>query len=60
MKTYTVTVTEDQIETILAALSEYILHDDPEIDPEDLIGGTPVAERVEAIEDVLLAATQEN
>ena len=54
MKTYTVTVTEDQIETILAALSEYILHDDPEIDPEDLIGGTPVAERVEAIEDVLL------
>jgi len=54
MKTFTVTLTEDQIDTILAAMSEYILHDDPEIDPEDLIGGTPVAERVEAIEDLLL------
>jgi len=60
MKTFTVTLTEDQIDTILAAMSEYILHDDPEIDPEDLIGGTPVAERVEAIEDILLAAARGN
>ena len=60
MKTFTVTLTEDQIDTILAAMSEYILHDDPEIDPEDLIGGTPDAERVEAIEDILLAAARGN
>ena len=56
MKTFTVTLTESEVDTILAAMSEYVLHDDPEIAPEDLIGGTPVAERVEAIEDKLLAA----
>ena len=38
--------TEDELETIASAMGEYILHDDPEIDPEDLIGGIPVAERV--------------
>ena len=56
MKTFTITVTEPELDTILAALPEYLLHDDPEIDPEDLIGGIPVAERVQAIEDKLLAA----
>ena len=35
--------TEDELETIAEALGEYILHDDPEIDPDDLIGGIPVA-----------------
>jgi len=56
MKTFNVTLTESEVDTILAAMSEYILHDDPEIDPEDLIGGTPVVERVQAIEDKLIEA----
>ena len=38
--------TEDELETIASAMGEYILHDDPDADPEDLIGGIPVAERV--------------
>ena len=38
--------TEDELETIASAMGEYILHDDPDADTEDLIGGIPVAERV--------------
>lgn len=41
--------TEDELETIAEALGEYILHDDPEIDPDDLIGGIPVADRCNSI-----------
>ena len=41
--------TEDELETIASAMGEYIHHDDPDADPEDLIGGIPVAERVEII-----------
>ena len=41
--------TEDELETIAEALGEYILHDDPDADPEDLIGGIPVADRCNSI-----------
>ena len=42
--------TEDELETIAEALGEYILHDDPDADPEDLIGGIPVADRCDSIQ----------
>ena len=42
--------TEDELETIAEALGEYILHDDPDTDPEDLIGGIPVADRCDSIQ----------
>ena len=41
--------TEVELETIAASLEEYKLHDDPDADPADLIGGIPVAERVAII-----------
>ena len=41
--------TEDELETIAAAMEEFILHDDPDTDPEDLIGGIPVADRCNSI-----------
>jgi len=55
MKTFTVTLTEDLVDTILGAMPDYMLHHDPAADPEDLIGGIPVPDRVQAIEDILLA-----
>lgn len=42
--------TEDELETIASALEEYILHDDPDIEREDLIGGIPVADRCDSIQ----------
>ena len=41
--------TEVELETIAASLEEYKLHDNPDADPADLIGGIPVAERVAII-----------
>tara|TARA_Y100000287_G_scaffold46007_1_gene35794 strand:- start:272 stop:478 length:207 start_codon:yes stop_codon:yes gene_type:complete len=41
--------TEDELETIASAMEEFILHDDPDADPEDLIGGIPVADRCNSI-----------
>ena len=42
--------TEEELETIAEALGEYILHDDPDADPDDLIGGIPVADRCNSIQ----------
>ena len=42
--------TEDELETISSALGEYILHDEPDADPEELIGGISVAERCDSIQ----------
>ena len=42
-------LTEVELETVAASLEEYKLHDDPDADPADLIGGIPVAERVAII-----------
>tara|TARA_R100000005_G_C4855901_1_gene119831 strand:+ start:61 stop:267 length:207 start_codon:yes stop_codon:yes gene_type:complete len=42
--------TEDELETIAEALEEYILHDDPDLEREDLIGGIPVADRCNSIQ----------
>ena len=49
--TYTIQFNEYELETILAALDDYMNYDDEGMDEEDLIGGTPIAARVNSIED---------
>ena len=51
MKLFNLKLTEAELETVAAALEEYKNYDDEGMDSEDLIGGTPVLERVEAIDD---------
>ena len=41
--------TEAELETIAAAMDDYIQYADADINLEDLIGGIPVAERVDSI-----------
>lgn len=41
--------TDAELETIAAAMDDYIAYDDPSIDPEDLIGGLSVESRVTSI-----------
>ena len=49
--TFTIQFNEYELETILAALEDYQNYDDEGMDPEDLIGRTPVLARVNAIEE---------
>ena len=49
--TYTIQFNEYELETIAAALDEYRHYDDEGMDPEDLIGGTPVLARINSIDD---------
>ena len=51
MKLFNLKLTEAELETVAAALEEYKNYDDEGMDSEDLIGGLPVLERVEAIDD---------
>ena len=51
MKLFNLKLTEAELETVAAALEEYKNYDDEGMDSEDLIGGLPVSERVEAIDD---------
>ena len=48
MKTFTLTLTEAELETIAAAMEDYRDYDG-EIDEENLSGGLPVIERVNSI-----------
>ena len=43
--------TDAELETIAAAMDDYIAYDDPDANPEDLIGGTPVLARINSIDD---------
>ena len=56
--TFTIKFNEYELETILAALEDYQNYDDEGMDSEDLIGGTPVLERVEAIDDKITECFQ--
>ena len=49
--TYTIQFNEYELETILAALDDYRDYDTEGMDPEDLIGRTPVLERINSIDD---------
>ena len=54
--TFTIKFNEYELETILAALDDYRHYDDEGIDPEDLIGRTPLLARVNAIEEKITNA----
>ena len=49
--TFTIQFNEYELETILAALDDYRDYDTEGMDPEDLIGRTPVLERINSIDD---------
>ena len=52
MKTFTLTFTEAELETIGAALDDYMAYADDEFaSQDDLIGGLPVADRINSIND---------
>ena len=51
MKLFNLKLTEAELETIAAALEDYKNYDYEGMNSEDLIGGLPVSERVEAIDD---------
>ena len=54
--TFTLQFNEYELETILAAMEDYRHYDDEGMDPEDLIGRTPVLARVNAIEEKITNA----
>ena len=49
--TFTIQFNEYELETILAAMDDYRDYDSEGMDPEDLIGRTPVLERINSIDD---------
>ena len=54
--TYTIQFNDYELETIAAALSDYRDYDSEGMDPEDLIGRTPVLDRINAIDDKITDA----
>ena len=55
MKTFTLTFTEAELETIGAALDDYRAYADDEGAENDLIGGVPVIDRINSIDDKITA-----
>ena len=56
MKTFTLTFTEAELETIGAALDDYRMYADDEFaNQDDLIGGLSVEDRVNSINDKISA-----
>ena len=52
MKTFTLTFTEAELETIGAALDDYMAYADDEFaNQDDLIGGLPVEDRINSINE---------
>ena len=49
--TFTIKFNEYELETIAAALEDYRDYDTEGMDPEDLIGRTPIMDRINAIDD---------
>ena len=54
--TFTIKFNEYELETILAAMDDYRDYDTEGMDPEDLIGRTPVLERINSIDDKITDA----
>ena len=42
---------DNELETIVAALDDYIWYDNEDLSADELIGGIPVLERVDSIQD---------
>ena len=55
MKTYTISFNEAEIETIGEALDDYRAYADDEVAENDLIGGLPVIDRINSIDDKITA-----
>ena len=55
MKTFTLSFTEAELETIGAALDDYRIYADDEIAENDLIGGLPVIDRINSIDNKITA-----
>ena len=55
MKTFTLTFTEAELETIGAALDDYRMYADDEVAENDLIGGLPVIDRINSIDHKITA-----
>jgi len=56
MKTFTLTFTEAELETIGAAMDDYMAYADDEFaNQDDLIGGLSVSDRVNSINDKITA-----
>ena len=55
MKTFTLTFTEAELETIGAAMDDYRLYAEDEVAENDLIGGLSVNARLDAIDDKITA-----
>ena len=56
MKTFTLTFTEAELETIASAMDDYMAYSDDEFaNQDDLIGGLSVADRVNSINDKITA-----
>ena len=52
--------TEFELETIAAAMEDYINYDDENISKEDLIGGLSVANRVDSITEKIINVLSED
>ena len=51
MKTFTLTFTEAELETIANAMEDYMQYDDEKLNTEFLFGGLSVADRVDSIQN---------
>ena len=51
MKTFTLTFTEAELETIANAMEDYMQYDDEKLNTELLFGGLSVADRVDSIQN---------
>ena len=50
MKTFTLSFTEAELETIANAMEDYMQYDDEKLNTEFLFGGLSVADRVDSIQ----------
>ena len=56
MKTFTLSFTEAELETIASALDDYMAYADDEFaNQDDLIGGLPVIDRINSIDNKITA-----
>ena len=55
MKTFTLSFTEAELETIGAALDDYRAYADDEVAENDLIGGLSVIDRINSIDNKIIA-----
>ena len=57
-KTFSVQFTEAELETIGAAMDDYMCYADEFANKDDLIGGIPVADRVDSINEKIYKVFQ--